>query len=116
MSKNYRVTESNGLTRDCIINEAYNITCTNGENQVRDVKVDVLTSNKDIVIKKLIEDLVETTNKMHCYKEIIYALIQKNLLPQEIQNIILASFNEVSISSDDNKKKINYILENGWVY
>lgn len=105
MSENYRVTESDGLTRDCIINEAYNLTCTRGKNQMSDVKVDLLTSNKDTVIKQLVNDLVETNNKMHCYREIIYSLIQQNLLPQEIQNMILDSFNETSIVGDYNQKR-----------
>ena len=75
MSENYRVTESGGLTRDCIINEAYNLTCTRGKNQMAHVKVDLLTSNKDTVIKQLVNDLVETNNEMHCYRERIYSLI-----------------------------------------
>lgn len=70
-----------------------------------DVKVDLLTSNKDTVIKQLVNDLVETNNKMHCYREIIYSLIQQNLLPQEIQNMILDSFNETSIVGDYNQKR-----------
>ena len=92
MSNNYRVTESDGSIRDCFTNEVYNITCITDKSHVANTSMDSFTSNKDIVIKKLVEDLIETNNKMHCFREIIKQFI--NLLPQEIQDMILASFNE----------------------